>query len=189
MLAGLIPVEISVPNRLRRRAFVACLSVLALLPGCGGARTSADAGGVAEVRSHELRSIAGNGVRLADFSGDVVLVDFWATWCTPCHIQADILKELYKEFDVPGVQFLAISVGETEDVVRAFADKRPFPYPVLVDSQEVISGALDVYALPTIMVIDRQGEVTYLRPGISNGETLHRMLLEAGAKSSGSRET
>jgi cytochrome c biogenesis protein CcmG/thiol:disulfide interchange protein DsbE len=129
-----------------------------------------------------LPDLDGGRIRLADYSGQVVLIDFWATWCGPCRLQAKILEELYSEVQGPSVQFLAISLGEPADLVREFVDKQPFPYPVAVDSEEDLGMSLQIFALPTVMVIDAAGRIAYLRPGISDGETLRQVLYQSGVK-------
>ena len=130
----------------------------------------------------DLPDLDGGRIRLADYSGQVVLIDFWATWCGPCRLQAKILEELYSEVQGPAVQFLAISLGEPADLVREFVEKQPFPYPVAVDSEEVLGIDLQIYALPTVMVIDAAGRIAYLRPGISDAETLRRVLIDSGVR-------
>lgn len=128
-----------------------------------------------------LPALDGTQLGPADYEGSVVLVDFWATWCAPCHEQAKILRPLYEEFQDRGVQFLAVSLGEEEGVVRAFVDEHPFPYPVLFDTHDLLSVEAGIYALPTVLVLDRQGSIAYLRPGISDEATLRETLQEAGA--------
>ncbi len=135
------------------------------------------------VPDFDLPSIAGERIRLADFTDQILVVDFWATWCTPCHLQAKIMRELHEQFGGEDVKFLAISLGEPEEVVRDFARRHPFPYPVLVDAQESLGDALRIYALPTVMVVDREGRIAFLRPGISDRDTLQQALAEAGVES------
>lgn len=127
----------------------------------------------------DLADLEGQRYRLDDFSGRVVLVEFWATWCGPCRLQAEILARLYEEVQSEDLEFVAVSLGEPEDVVRDFIHRDPFPYPVLLDPDETLGYALEVYALPTVMIIDGGGQITFLRPGISDGETLRRALLAA----------
>ena len=67
-------------------------------------------------------------------------------------------------------------------MVREFVEQRPFPYPVALDPTEILGESLQVYALPTVMVIDPKGRITYLRPGISDAETLSRVLDDSGVR-------
>lgn len=136
----------------------------------------------AESPRFALASLTGDRISTEDFGGRVVLIDFWATWCGPCHYQADILKKLHEEFADEDVQFLAVSLGEPEDVVRSFIEDNPYPYPVLVDPEDRLSPELGIYVLPTVMVLDRDGKVSYQQPGVSQAETLRRALYEAGVE-------
>jgi thiol-disulfide isomerase/thioredoxin len=167
------------------------LSALILLPlaACGaGDGASALAGGDGQAANgapqtrFRLTSLDGAEIGPPDFAGDVVLVDFWATWCVPCHAQAEVLKQLYADVGGDGVEFLAVDVGETESQVRGFVDRRPFPYPVLLDEQSELADSLGVTGLPTLMVIDRQGEVTYFNAGVLSQNEVCRALHDAGAE-------
>jgi thiol-disulfide isomerase/thioredoxin len=108
-------------------------------------------------------------------------VDFWATWCGPCHLQAKVLEPVHRDFEKRGVQFLAANVGEDERTVKRFLESSPFPYPVLMDSNSAVSNKLGVYALPTLIIIDKKGKISFLNPGLTDGDTLRRALKEAGA--------
>jgi len=147
-----------------------------------GAGETLEAQGGPPAPDFDLPNLEGGRVRLADYAGRTVLVEFWATWCGPCRLQAQILEELYKEVQGPSVEFLAISLGEPEDIVRQFVEQRPFPYPVAIDTKEVLGEGLQIYALPTVMVVDRQGRITYLRPGLSDANTLRQVLNDSGVK-------
>jgi len=182
--------RISLPTLSRLAMAPLALSVLVLLPlaACGGAPGAASADGAGATAAtgdpltrFRLTSLDGAEVGPPDYAGDVVLVDFWATWCVPCHAQAEVLKQLYADVGDEGVHFLAVDVGETETQVRGFVEQRPFPYPVLLDEQSELADSLGVTGLPTLMIIDRQGEVTYFDAGVLGEGEVCRALHDAGA--------
>lgn len=119
-----------------------------------------------------LPSIDGHELGPDDFPGQVVLVDFWATWCSPCKVQARILQSLWQEYRGRGVQFLAVSLGEERDTVEEYVESNPYPYPVLYDTADRIATQAEIYALPTVMVLDPERRVAYLQPGLSDANTL-----------------
>lgn len=159
------------------------------LAGCGFISSGVEEESVATDDSSapdfDLAGLDGQRYQLRDFEGRVVLVEFWATWCGPCRLQAEILARLYKEVRGEGLEFLAVSLGEQEDIVQDFIRKDPFPYPVLLDPDETLGYALEVYALPTVMIVDGRGRITFFRPGISDGETLRRALSAASDSGTG----
>ena len=170
------------------QAALSLMGVVALLVGTGLAGcTTPESGvgggsgksGTSSAPVFDLAGLDGGRYRLSDYSGKVVLIEFWATWCGPCRLQAEILSRLYEEVGGDDVEFLAVSLGESEETVRNFTDKDPFPYPVLLDPDETLGFALEVFALPTVMIVDRQGDISFMRPGISDGETLRRAIAEA----------
>lgn len=158
------------------------LALAASLLGCGAEAgpAAAAAGGPAPV--FELASLGGGEIGPQDYAGQVVLLEFWATWCVPCHAQADVLEALYGEYRGRGVEFLAVDLGEDEETVRRFVAANPFPYPVLLDPADELSYQLGVAALPTLMVIDREGRVTYFDAGVLEADQIRRILDDAGAE-------
>ncbi|MEM6456508.1 MAG: TlpA disulfide reductase family protein [Acidobacteriota bacterium] len=112
--------------------------------------------------------------------GDVIVVEFWATLCGPCRIQAAYLEELYPRYADRGVRFYALNVGEPEDVVRRFAERSPFSYPVLLDPDETIASRYPVRGLPTIMVFAGAGAITYFEVGVTSVESIAREIAKAG---------
>jgi peroxiredoxin len=126
-----------------------------------------------------MPSLDGGKVGPPDFEGQVVVVDFWATWCGPCRVQARILEPLWDEMRADGVQFLAVSLGESRDTVEKYVSEHPYSYPVLYDSEDKIATEAEIYALPTVMVIDRSGEVEYLEPGLSDSAAIRQAVERA----------
>lgn len=131
---------------------------------------------------------------LADLGPTVRIVDFWATWCLPCHLQTDVLVKAYPELRARGVEVLAVGVGEDEKTVRAYLAKHPVPYPNLLGAQDtVLGGRLGVPLLPVILVLDRAGQVAFFDAGILDRPSLEKVLAKAGvppapaAGSSGNR--
>lgn len=174
----------SSPAARRPLAAVALMVLTAaglFVAACGGGASEGLAGEGEPVPRFEAASLDGGTIGPQDYAGDVVLVDFWATWCVPCHAQADVLKPLYESYRGDGVEFLAVSLGEAEETVRSFVADNPFPYPVAVDPDDELTYDLGVAALPTLMVIDRAGKVVYFRPGVISEERLRDILSQAGA--------
>jgi peroxiredoxin len=140
-------------------------------PPMGGRKVNTD---------FRLKTTDGRTLGPRDFPGKVVVVDFWATWCGPCRIQAQILEPVWRELKGSGLQILAADMGEPEPTVRSFLKDSPFPYPVLLDSDSKVSDALGIMALPTLLVIDRKGVVRYMQPGLTDGDTVKRIIQQAG---------
>ncbi len=116
-----------------------------------------------------------------DFAGKVVLVEFWATWCGPCRLQAQFLEEIHGELAGKDVAFLAVDVGEDRETVERYVEKTPFPYPVLLDPNDSLSARYRIFGLPTVMIVDRQGKISYLKTGVSPADRLRYELKAAGA--------
>jgi thiol-disulfide isomerase/thioredoxin len=154
-----------------RRISPVLLLVVGLAAGCAP-RGKAD---------FRLPTLDGERLGPPDLRGQVVVVDFWASWCAPCHVQTAILERLRQQYGAHGVAFLAVNSGEDEATVRRFVADRPFDFPVLLDPDEELSARLAVIALPSLMIVDRQGEVSYFRAGIVPEKRMRELLRAAGA--------
>lgn len=129
----------------------------------------------------KLAKLEGGELSSASLAGKVVLLDFWATWCKPCHEQTRLLNQLYPEVRDRGVEFLAINSGEEVDLVKSFAKPGTFSYPVLLDPTDSLSLELDVVALPTLVVIDKAGKIAFFYEGVLEPAELRKELAKAGA--------
>ena len=163
----------------------AALAVGIAIVGCGRpvdravAKAERDA-----MPEFQLASLGGESFGKADFAGKVVLFDFWATWCGPCHLQAAILKKIYPGAAERGFEFVAVATGEEAATVRNFVARKPFPYAVLVDPEEVLGSKLEILALPTLVVMDARGRIAYRHTGVADAEAIEAALAAAAAASS-----
>ena len=117
-----------------------------------------------------VRLLGGQERRLADFRGQVVLLDFWATWCLPCKESLPFYARLYQELRDRGFSVVAVSTDENDGEVRAFLAERPLPYLVARDPGGALAADLGVQTLPTTFLLDRQGETRLDHRGFSRGD-------------------
>lgn len=103
-----------------------------------------------------LPDVYGNNVRLSDFQGFPVVLNFWATWCGPCIAELPLLEEYHQRLH-PDVIILGINVMEDADTVLGFLETTDLTYPVLLDINGRVSEIYYVYAFPTTFFIDGNG--------------------------------
>lgn len=146
-----------------RFAVAATLGVLLLLGWRNRARFApADAG--TTTPTYAATSLDGDTVSLADYRGQVVLLNVWATWCRPCVQEMPALERLHDALGAEGLTVLAVSVDapapgleDPNEAVRAFASQLGLTFPILVDASGRIEGTFRVSGLPSTFVIDREG--------------------------------
>ena len=107
----------------------------------------------------------GSTVQLAEYRGRVVLVDFWASWCSPCLQSMPAYNGLAARFADRGFQILAISVDEKSESARAFVEKHPVRYVVLSDPHGEVAAAYDIKGMPSSFLVDGQGRIRQVHVG------------------------
>lgn len=120
----------------------------------------------------KLPALDGRTVSLADYRGkQKVVLSFWASWCGPCRLELPVLRSFYEKTHKSGADYeiLAINLDEDRDAAERATREVKLPFPVLLDPESKTSGAYDVYAIPTLFVIDKLGRVTYYSAGFSTG--------------------
>jgi len=108
---------------------------------------------IADVRS-------GDTVALADYRGQVVLLNLWATWCPPCAQEMPSIERLYQELGPQGLRILAVSIDQLDAKdVRAWADERGLTFPILQDQSGRIQQTYQTTGMPESFVLDRHGVI------------------------------
>ena len=105
-------------------------------------------------------------VSLADIDGQVVLLNFWATWCKPCEDEMPAMDRLYRELSPEGFEMLAVSVDEELDLVARFQERLGVSFPILLDPQQEVSRRYQTTGFPESLLIDRRGTIVerYIGP-------------------------
>ena len=158
--------------------------LLALALGALSVGTTARADDVCDARERPakldftLRDVAGNDVRLEDYSGRVIVLDFWATWCAPCRVSIPDLVELYERYRDRGFIVLGISVNDPVTRLEPFVQELRMSYPVLVgdgryDLQEAFG---PLVGFPTSVVITRDGRICRRHTGVAPKAALERAI-------------
>jgi len=107
-----------------------------------------------------LQSLDGQQVRLSDYRGKAVLLNFWATWCAPCKIEMPWFVDLQKQYAAEGLQVIGVAMDDSGDeAIAKFAKEMGVNYPVLIGKEAVGDAYGGVEFLPTTFFIDRQGKV------------------------------
>lgn len=149
-------------RRLKTLSLAACLLLLAL-----GAGLAAPAGQPAP--DFNLKDIQGRPVRLSDYRGKVVLLNFWATWCAPCRAEIPHLVELYKAHGPERLAVIGVSIDRASlSRVEAFVQEYKMEYPVIYAGRDI--NMLNqrfgsIRAIPTTFLIDQEGRVVRVVPG------------------------
>jgi len=108
-----------------------------------------------------LTNLDGKSVKLSDYRGKVLLLDFWATWCAPCKVEIPAFIDLYKTYRARGFEVVGIDVMEDFAKAKPFVQQNGIPYSILngVDREDIEDAYGPLFALPTTLVIARDGRV------------------------------
>ena len=133
--------------------------------------TSAVSAGLkqADAPDFTLKSASGENLRLSEYRGDVVLINFWASWCGPCRQEMPVLSELHDKYQALGFTVLGVNVEADTVKAKKLLKDMPVSFPVVFDSDSVVSKQYDVVAMPSTVLVDRDGNMRYLHKGYKSG--------------------
>lgn len=106
-----------------------------------------------------LETHGGETVSLADLRGQVVLVNFWATWCPPCRAEMPAIQQVYEAYRDQGFTVLAVDVQENEAQVATFVRESGLSFPILFDRDGSVSARYQVRAMPSTFFVDQNGVI------------------------------
>jgi peroxiredoxin len=117
-----------------------------------------------------LPSRSGDSVSLQALKGQVVMINFWASWCGPCRQEMPLLDQMYKRYSSLGFTLLGVNVEADVKDAEKWLAATPVSFPVLFDKENKVSKLYDVNAMPSTVFIDRKGNVRYLHRGYKPGD-------------------
>jgi peroxiredoxin len=130
-----------------------------------------------------LPDLSGKQVSLSRYEGNVVLLDFWATWCAPCRRAHPELQELYKTYKDEGLVILGIN-NESRQTARKYMQENNYTFPTLLDTTDSVAREYGVSAIPYYFVVDRQGNISSRIVGYHPKSYMLQALKKAGLSTS-----
>jgi thiol-disulfide isomerase/thioredoxin len=118
----------------------------------------------------------GSRLKLSELQGKIVLLDFWATWCGPCAVQAPILDRIARKYP-DDLMVLGVNVGESPARARAYAKQKGLSYPILADPHQQVQALYGASTLPTVVLIDQKGHITAFVRGVVSQNRLERAIV------------
>lgn len=156
------------------RSILAFVLMCMTLGGMAFARTAIAALPAVGARAPDfaLNSSTGRNMRLSELRGEVVLINFWATWCGPCRQEMPQLGRLYEQYRAAGFTLLGVNIDDNRANAEAVVKKLGLHFPTLFDSDKRVARLYDVDTMPATLLIDRDGRVRYVHRGYRDGYEL-----------------
>jgi len=140
------------------------LGTTSLLPAGSQAAASAAA------PTFALPAKSGDTVDLAKLKGQVVMLNFWASWCGPCRTEMPLMDQMYKKYSAAGFTLLGVNVDTDSTDAQKFLSQVPVSFPIAYDRDNKVSKLYEVSAMPSTVFIDRKGNVRALHRGYKAGD-------------------
>ena len=145
-------------------AFAAAAATLLLaLPTLAG-------GSDPQAPDFSLPARSGSTLSLDQFKGQVVMINFWASWCGPCRTEMPLLESIYKKYNRMGFTLLGVNVEPNSQAANDWLKATPVSFPILYDTDSKVSKLYDVAGMPSTVIIDRTGKLRVLHRGYKPGD-------------------
>jgi len=150
------------------KTFITSRSAILLLAGILLTTTAtADIQGPAP--DFTLKSRSGKNLKLSEFRGQVVMINFWASWCGPCRQEMPLLDQLYQHYRPLGFTILGVNVETDTSQALKLLQEIPVTFPILFDSDNSVADQYHLDAMPTTVLVDRDGKMRFLHLGYLPG--------------------
>lgn len=116
-----------------------------------------------------LKSTSGENLRLSEYRGDVVMINFWATWCGPCRQEMPLLDELYRRYHRVGFHLLGVNIDDDTTRALRMVEELDLHFPVVFDTRKEVSRLYNVEAMPATILVDREGNIRHVHHGYKSG--------------------
>ena len=116
-----------------------------------------------------LKSRSGKNIKLSELRGEVVMLNFWASWCGPCRQEMPLLEKIHKKYKRLGFTLLGVNVEENSRDAKNYLKDVKVTFPILFDTTQKTSKLFDVSAMPTTILIDRNGNKRFIHKGYKPG--------------------
>jgi len=117
-----------------------------------------------------LAARGGRDVSLAQYHGQVVMINFWASWCGPCRQEMPLLESIYKKYHKLGFTLLGVNVEPDSKAADDWLQATPVTFPILYDKESKVSRLYEVAGMPSTVIIDRRGKLRMLHRGYKPGD-------------------
>lgn len=114
--------------------------------------------------SAELLTVEGKAVALEDFDEDILMINFWATWCGPCRAEMPSMAALHRKLSGDGLRIVAVT-DEDPETVRRFLEHNPYPFTILLDEEATLSNRLKIWSIPWTLVLDSRRRLVHFHQG------------------------
>lgn len=145
---------------MRNMVFLPAILLLTLLAGCSESSPTPTAVAAREsAPDFTAADLHGKSVRLSDYRGKVVFLNFWATWCPPCRAEMPSMERLHGVMDDKNFAILAVNIENDSSSVKDFLTQNPHSFKVLSDADAKVQNLYKVFRFPETFLIDKQGKI------------------------------